>query len=233
MNNRNSFRLAFAAASLSLLGAAPASAGARNPVVVELFTSQGCSSCPPANANLVMLSSEPDILALSFAVTYWDYLGWKDIFGREEFTRRQVTYEPALGQSGPFTPQMVINGRTSTVGQDLGEVRSLIAAEKPLAGPAVRLKGDTATIDGGGKPASPADIWLVRYDAGLVEVPVARGENAGETLPYAHVVRELTHLGLWDGKPQSRTIPPAKPNEKRALLVQERNGGQILAAATD
>lgn len=92
MNNHNSFRIVIAAASMSLMGAASASAGAQNPVVVELFTSQGCSSCPPANANLVKLSNDPNILALSFAVTYWDYLGWKDIFGREEFTQRQVTY---------------------------------------------------------------------------------------------------------------------------------------------
>ena len=232
MNRRLLLRMAAAAA---VICAVPSFAGdiLKPRGVVELFTSQGCNSCPPADAVLADLAEKGDIVALGYHVDYWDYLGWKDIFGREEFTRRQVTYEPALGQSGPFTPQMVINGRTSTVGQDLGEVRSLIAAERPLAGPAVRLKGDTATIDGGGKPASPADIWLVRYDAGLVEVPVARGENAGETLPHAHVVRELTHLGLWNGKPQSRTIPPAKPNEKRALLVQERNGGQILAAATD
>ena len=233
MKNLNSFRIAIAAASLGLIGAAPALAGVQNPVVVELFTSQGCSSCPPANANLVKLSGDPNILALSFAVTYWDYLGWKDIFGREEFTRRQVTYEPALGHSSPFTPQMVINGRTSTVGQDLGEVRGLIAAEKPLAGPAVSLKGDTVSIDGGGKPGSTADIWLVRYDAGLVKVPVARGENAGETLPHAHVVRELTHLGLWNGKAQSLPVASGKSGQKRAVIVQERNGGQILAAATD
>lgn len=233
MNNRNSFRIVLAAASMSLMGVASASAGAQNLVVVELFTSQGCSSCPPANANLVKLSNDPNILALSFAVTYWDYLGWKDVFGREEFTQRQVTYEPALGQSSPFTPQMVINGRTSTVGQDFGELRSLIAAENPLAGPAVNVKGDTATIDDGGRPASVTDIWLVRYDAGLVQVPVARGENAGETLPHAHVVRELTHLGLWDGRAQSLPIAPRKSGQKRAVLVQERNGGHILAAATD
>src|SRR6476659_2571372 len=80
-------------------------AGDKPLTVVELFTSQGCSSCPPANANLIELSKRPDVLALSFAVTYWDYLGWKDIFGKPEFTERQTVYEPALGESGPFTPQ--------------------------------------------------------------------------------------------------------------------------------
>src|SRR5262249_57419236 len=87
-----------------------AEAGTR-PVVVELFTSQGCSSCPPANANLIELSKRSDVLALSFSVTYWDYLGWKDIFGKPEFTERQAVYEPALGERGSFTPQMVIDGR--------------------------------------------------------------------------------------------------------------------------
>jgi hypothetical protein len=89
--------------------------------VVELFTSQGCSSCPPANANLIKLSKRDDVLALSFAVTYWDYLGWKDSFGKREFTDRQAVYEPALGQSGSYTPQMVVNGRTTTVGNNLAE----------------------------------------------------------------------------------------------------------------
>src|SRR3954454_16248479 len=84
---------------------------AQHPTVVELFTSQGCSSCPPANANLIELSKRPDVLALSFAVTYWDYLGWKDIFGKPEFTARQAVYEPALGEQYSFTPQMVIDGR--------------------------------------------------------------------------------------------------------------------------
>ena len=102
------------------LGASAAAMAADNPpVVVELFTSQGCSSCPPANANLIELSKRDDVLALSFAVTYWDRLGWKDVFGREEYTARQYTYAPALGERGPFTPQMVINGRASLVGNRL------------------------------------------------------------------------------------------------------------------
>jgi hypothetical protein len=212
--------------------AIPASA-AQSPTVVELFTSQGCSSCPPANANLVKLSADPNVLALSFSVTYWDYLGWKDIFGKPEFTERQVTYEPGLGQSSPFTPQMVINGHQSTVGYDLKDIRSTIAAEPAFTGPAIRLSKDMAALDGTGSPAKAADVWLVRYASGTVEVPVARGENAGATLPHAHVVHALTHLGTWSGKPLNLTIPGAKGDLRRAILVQEPNGGKILAAATD
>src|SRR3569832_2198047 len=110
------------AAVASLSVPMPSKAAGAQPVVVELFTSQGCSSCPPANANLIELNKNPDILALSFAVTYWDYLGWKDSFGKEEFTDRQVVYEPALGKAGPFTPQMVINGKTTAIGNKLDEV---------------------------------------------------------------------------------------------------------------
>jgi hypothetical protein len=223
----------------AILGLAPLAAfvkpasAAQSPAVVELFTSQGCSSCPPANANLVKLSADPNVLALSFAVTYWDYLGWKDIFGKPEFTERQVTYEPGLGQSGPFTPQMVINGHQSTVGYDLKDIRSTIAAEPAFTGPAISLSKDMASLDGTGSRAKAADVWLVRYAPGTVEVPVARGENAGETLPHAHVVHTLTHLGTWSGKPLNLPIPAAKGDLKRAILVQEPNGGKILAAATD
>src|SRR5204863_1471971 len=120
------------------LSSVSAQAGKR-PVVVELFTSQGCSSCPPANANLIELSKRPDVLALSFAVTYWDYLGWKDIFGKPEFTERQAVYEPALGEAGSFTPQMIIDGRASTVGVNLPEVEGLIAGARADDQPAIDL----------------------------------------------------------------------------------------------
>ncbi|EJC79786.1 uncharacterized secreted protein [Rhizobium leguminosarum bv. trifolii WSM2297] len=232
MKHSTAFTLPIITAILGLGTLAPASAG-QSPAVVELFTSQGCSSCPPANANLVKLSNDPNVLALSFSVTYWDYLGWKDIFGKPEFTERQVSYEPALGQSGPFTPQMVINGHLSTVGNDLNEIRSTLASEPALTGPEIKLSGDAAMIDAAKGHARPADIWLVRYAKGTVEVPVARGENAGETLPHAHVVHALTHLGTWRGKASRFTIPAATDDLSTAILLQEKNSRRIVAAATD
>jgi hypothetical protein len=209
-----------------------AAAADKPPVVVELFTSQGCSSCPPANANLIELSKRDDVLALSFAVTYWDRLGWKDSFGREDYTARQYAYVPGLGERGPFTPQMVINGRKSLVGNRLGEVEAGIAAATPLAGPAVSLADGRLEIAAAEAPG-PADVWLVRYDPNVVEVPIARGENTGRTLPHTHVVHDLQNLGLWDGKALSLTVPEADAGLNTAVLVQLRNGGAILSAVTD
>jgi hypothetical protein len=205
----------------------------KHPIVVELFTSQGCSSCPPANANLIELGKRKDVLTLSFAVTYWDYLGWKDTFGKEEFTDRQVTYEPALGERGPFTPQMVINGSVRTVGVRLPEVEGLLAQASRDVGPEVTLADGHVMVGSGQAPSGGADVWLVHYDPNLVEVPVARGENSGHTLPHSHVVRDLVRLGTWDGSAASMTLPAVAGGIRTAVLVQAQNGGPILAATTD
>ena len=220
---------------LSALTASPglAHAGAQRPVVVELFTSQGCSSCPPADANLITLMNRPDVLALSFAVTYWDRLGWKDIFGKQEFTERQSVYEPALGQPGPFTPQIVVGGRATTVGNSLSDVEALIGRTEAGGGPDVELAGDRARIGSGSVPAAGADVWLVRYEPGIINVPVKRGENSGRTLPLGHVVRDLARIGVWTGQEASFAVPPAAASLRTAILVQERNGGPILSAATN
>jgi hypothetical protein len=212
--------------------AVSAEAGTR-PVVVELFTSQGCSSCPPANANLIELSKRPDVLPLSFAVTYWDYLGWKDIFGKPEFTERQAVYEPALGEAGAFTPQMVIDGRKSTVGFRLSDVEALIAETRAAEEPAIDLGTSEVKVGAGKAPSDGADVWLVRYDPKLVEVPVARGENSGTTLPHSHVVHELALLGSWKGDVSSFAVPANAQGLRTAILVQERRGGPILSVKTD
>jgi hypothetical protein len=229
---RSLFSGLFTAAAIAGLSSA-ANAAERTPVVVELFTSQGCSSCPPANANLIKLSRQPNVLALSFAVTYWDYLGWKDSFGKPEFTNRQAVYEPPLGQQGPFTPQMVVNGKTTAVGNDLGEVEQLISNSGPLAGPMISLGKNHVKIDHAGGRHTPADVWLVRYDPNVVKVSVARGENTGETLAHTHVVHLLKRLGTWKGIALSYDIPDSAGTLKTAILVQQQNGGPILSAATN
>lgn len=208
-------------------------AAERPRTVVELFTSQGCSSCPPANANLIMLSRRRDVLTLSFAVTYWDYLGWRDSFGKQEFTDRQAIYEPALGQSGSYTPQMVVNGATTTVGNSFAEVKTLVSKANELRGPTASLSRNKVTIGSGTVPKSGAEVWLVRYDPNLVEVPVARGENSGATLPHIHVVHELTRLGGWYGAAVSYDIEPVSTGLKTAVLVQGTKGGAILSAVTE
>lgn len=228
-----------AALSVALLATAaiglipPALAASKTPVVVELFTSQGCSSCPPANANLIKLSQHDDVLALSFAVTYWDYLGWKDSFDAPEYTDRQVAYEPPLKQQGPYTPQMVINGASTAVGINLAEVEQLIGAAKPLSGPAVTLADGSVSVGAGQAPASGADVWLVQYDPNVVNVPVARGENTGRTLPHTHVVHSLKRLGGWTGSAISLDLPGAMAGLQTAVLVQAPHGGPILGVATN
>ena len=220
---------------LSLLAATaelPAAAADRPLTVVELFTSQGCSSCPPANANLIKISNRKNVLALSFSVTYWDYLGWKDTYGKPEFTERQVTYEPALRQPGPYTPQMVFNGKATVVGNNLADVESLLAQTPSLHVPALAFGDDRIQV-GAGSVAGNADVWLVRYDPLIEAVPVARGENSGATLQHTHVVRRLDRLGTWDGNKTSFSIPPADKNSKTAVLIQRVNGGAILSAITD
>ncbi|MBZ9850467.1 DUF1223 domain-containing protein [Mesorhizobium sp. CA14] len=221
----------------AMLAATFGAASAQPLTVVELFTSQGCSSCPPANANLIKVKDQPGVLALSFNVTYWDYLGWKDTFGRKEFTDRQVTYEPSLGHDGPFTPQVVVNGSHDGVGAAPGEIQSLIARSKinkgGAQGPELSLGQGKVSIGAGKAPGGGADIWLVRYKRGVVEVPVARGENTGRTLPHANVVHALTKLGSWNGEATTLPLPAAAGGLSTAVLVQGPNGGPILAAAAN
>ncbi len=223
---------ALAATALAAMLAGPVAAASRSDVtVVELFTSQGCSSCPPANANAAALADRPDLLVLSFGVTYWDYLGWKDSFARPDFTERQRRYEPALGHDGPFTPQIVVDGVRDTVGNDPAAIEALIAAQKG-AGPAITLAGSTVRL-GAGKASAPADIWLVRYDPRTIAVAVRRGENGGRTLPHRNVVRDLQRIGGWTGAAAEIALPAAPGGLRTAVLVQGEGGGPILAAVTD
>jgi hypothetical protein len=198
--------------------------------VVELFTSQGCSSCPPANANVAALSDRPGVLALSFGVTYWDQLGWKDTFAHPSFTQRQVDYDRALGHDGPFTPQVVVDGKADVVGADRGEIERLISRET-LSGPTLNIVGDAAVLGAARAPSKPADVWLVRYDPRVIQVPVRRGENSGRTLPHKNVVRDLVRLGAWVGPSIRFSLPPAAAGLFSAVLVQTASGGPILAAA--
>ncbi len=224
-------------AGLAVAGGLAASAGAPAPAapltVVELFTSQGCSSCPPANANLAKLSERPDILALSFGVTYWDDLGWKDTFASKAYTARQWDYAHGLRHSQVWTPQVVVNGRTDVVGVTLGEIEKAVR-EARIPGPAatITLSGSSVTVASARKPERPAQVWLVRYDPATVQVPVKRGENTGKTLPHKNVVKELVRLGGFDGAAETLTLPPpSRPDLKTAILVQSGPGGPILAAA--
>jgi hypothetical protein len=185
-------------------------------VVVELFTSQGCSSCPPADAALALVADRGDVIALSFGVTYWDDLGWKDTFARPEFTDRQKTYGRRLGHA-PYTPEVVAGGRADSVGNSKGRIEALIAKARAPAATSISAKSDSATVTAGVAPRGGADVWLVRYDPRTVRVPVKAGENTGKTLPIRNVVRSLARLGTWDGSAATFRYPvgPRRPRHRR------------------
>ncbi len=229
------FRRALSAAlALCALIAEPAAA-AEPLTVVELFTSQGCSSYPPANANLAAISDRPGILALSFGVTYWDRLGWKDTLAKKIFTDRQISYEAPLGESGPFTPQMIVNGRRSIVGNDKRSVDRVIAASAAddKSGPPLELGDRSVNIGEGRAIGGGFDVWLVRYDPRSIDVPIRRGENAGRMLPHRNVVHDLDRIRRWSGEKLTIRISDAAPALKTAVLLQRRNGGPVVAAVTD
>jgi hypothetical protein len=214
-------------AALTTTGAA--SAPPAQPVVVELFTSQGCSSCPPADAALAQVADRGDVIALSFGVTYWDDLGWKDTFARREFTARQQAYARRMGHA-PYTPEVIAGGRAGSVGNSRGRIEALIAKARAPAATSVAAHLDSAAVAAGVAPRGGADVWLVRYDPRTVRVPVNAGENTGKTLPIRNVVRSLARLGRWDGTAANFRYPIAPAGLGSVIIVQSRDGGPILAA---
>ena len=208
-------------------------ADAAHPTVVELFQSQGCSSCPPAAANVAAVSDRADVLALSFAVDYWDRLGWKDTFSKAAWTARQYAYARAMGSDGVYTPQVVVNGRVAGDGLEAGAVQALMnRGDRGAGGPIVSFSGDAVTVGAGAAPAGGADVWLARYIPHTVEVAIARGENAGHTLPYKDVVREMVLLGKWRGEAASFPVPGGgDAGLAEAAIVQGSGCGPIVAAA--
>ncbi|MDZ4381210.1 MAG: DUF1223 domain-containing protein [Parvibaculum sp.] len=224
--------------TLVALASVPARAGER-PVVVELFTSQGCASCPPADAFLHDLANRDGVIALSFNVDYWNYLGWTDTLASPAHTERQRAYVRRLGLSGVYTPQMVVNGAAEGVGSKRDKIEEKIAAARSEPFPvdiAFTDKGDTLVLDvGTGKaPGQPVTLWFIRF-ANEEKVEIGKGENRGRTMIYAHAVRELTPVGMWNGEAMKLTLPK---NERLTAglegcvaLLQAGTGGPILGAA--
>ena len=202
------------------------------PIVVELFQSQGCSSCPPANANVnALAAARPDILALSFAVTYWDQLGWKDTFAQPAFTERQRAYQRSGQSDGVYTPQVVINGAKALVGADRGQLNRAVASVAGLrGGPAIVPDAGGFTVGAG--QGGPATVLVVTYDPREHAIPVKAGENNGRTLPHRNIVVGLREGGVWTGK--ALHVDVAKPKDpalRTAVLLQKGAGGPLLAAA--
>jgi hypothetical protein len=218
-----------ATAAASLTGTALA-ADARNPTVVELFQSQGCSSCPPANDVLNSIADRPDILALSFAVTYWDRLGWKDVFAHPAYTARQWEYSNAGGRRQVSTPQMIVNGCGVLVGSNKAQAEAFIKQyDRGSSGPAITHSAGKVTV-GSGRPKGEANVWHIEYDPRVHQVPIRAGENGGRTLPHKNIVRAVRLLGKWNGKAASFGVSPTRAPLRSAILVQDGPGGAILAA---
>ena len=156
------------------------------------------------------VSGRPDVLALSFEVDYWDRLGWKDTFSRAQWTSRQYAYARAMGQGDSvYTPQVVVNGRVAGDGLESGALAGLMSrGDRGAGGPSVGISGGTVIVGAGRAPAGGADVWLARYIPRTVEVTIPRGENAGHTLPYKDIVREMVLLGKWRGEPPPSPYPP-------------------------
>jgi hypothetical protein len=213
----------------------PAAAAARPPVVVELYTAQGCASCGDANAYLGKLAEKPGILALTFPVDYWDYLGWQDTFAKPEFGDRQKAYVAHLSLREPYTPQVVVDGRAQAGGLQTDKVEKLVAeaTHADRAGPDIAFIGPRRVDVGTGVvPRGGAEVWLVRYDPREQDVVVRKGDNKGQTVAHTNVVREIKRLGAWRGRPTAYRLPPSDQDGlTEAVLVQAAHGGRILGAA--
>ena len=165
-------------------------------------------------------------------MTYWDRLGWKDTFGKPQFTERQWEYARAMRQQDVYTPQVVVNGRVKGIGADAGEIEGLMSrADRGASGPAVTISGGSAEIGAAAGPASAADVWLVRYDPRTLDVEERHGENAGKTLPHKNIVREMVRLGGWNGQAERFSLPTDDLGLGAAILVQTIGAGPLLAAA--
>ena len=234
--------LALAGLAAALGSGATRAGEVARPVVVELYTSQSCSSCPPADAFLARLAQRPDVLALSLPVTYWDMLGWKDTLATNANTARQKAYASAMGRGGVYTPQMIVDGTDDIVGSRVKQVDAAIKAhEADDAAIPVALTlepGEIHLVLGDGvKSRGDATIWLLRIRGGAT-VKIGGGENSGHTVTYRNVVREVKAVGIWKGQRVTLDLPRAAmggsgsaPGDGFAVLVQDGTYGRIIGAS--
>ncbi len=213
-----------------------------DPVVVELFTSQGCNTCPPADAYLGKLAKRKRVIALSFHVDYWDYLGWKDRFALSGSTKRQRRYARQFKRGYVYTPQMVIDGQAEIVGSRTGQIDRAIAraaarkdkiAVRLVRGAGGKVRAMLPARAAGAKP-EPATVWMVLIDRSHT-TKIKRGENGGKRLTYTHVVRTLRRVGAWRGEKTALELPVDEtlPGRRDAcvVIVQSDKTGRILGAA--
>jgi hypothetical protein len=216
--------------------AGPQLGGPANPVLVELFTSQGCSSCPPADALVERVAQQPNVVAITRPVTYWDRLGWKDTLGREENTRLQNSYAQHGGTgAGVYTPQVVVNGGNGVVGSDERGLRGLLSQAGRDAGPTISIQpaggGRTVDIAGGANQRATVSVYALRSS---VSVAIGAGENGGRRVRYTNVFLGERRIGTWAGGKASLNVPADALHvtgaDRYALIVQQAGAGRVLAA---
>ena len=225
-----------ALASVALARPVKPAAPIRPPIVVELFTAQGCGSCGAASAHVAELATDKGVIPLTFAVDYWDYLGWKDTFARAEFADRQRDYDKRFGVAEVFTPQVVVDGRAQTAAVKGDAVDKLVreARHAPADPPQMGWRGDKAAIGSGRPPKGGAEVWLIRYDPREQNIEVKDGDNRGHTVTERNVVVQLARLGAWRGRPMLLHLPSAPEDGLKTLvLVQSKDGGRILGVLPD
>lgn len=232
-------RVVWGAAALALLLGAGVSANAEDrgqgPVVVELYTSQGCSSCPPADEIFAGLTARPDVIALALHVDYWDYIGWKDSFGRPQFTERQRAYARVAGARTIYTPQMIVSGMEHLVGVRPAELMSMITRHAAMPAKAeLRAQREGGMVRITANPMQALDagavVEIIRYMP-QATVEIRGGENAGRAITYHNIVTDWQRIGIWDGAaPLSMTVQEA-PGGNGVVILQEPGPGPILAAA--
>lgn len=206
------------------------------PVVIELFTAQGCAGCPEANARFESVAAEPGVIALTYAVDYWDYLGWQDTFARPEFAQRQRAYRKPLRLRDVSTPQVVIDGRRQVAGAQAPALQSAIDEEaaRRVFPPEIEFRtgGDRVGVGSGRVPSGGAEVVAVTFTPGPQEVVIARGDNRGRTVRHMNVVRSVRTLGEWTGRPALYALPGTRePGQAVAILVQAKEDRRILNAA--
>lgn len=207
----------------------------RAPVVVELFTSQGCSSCPPADALLGQLAGRTDVIALSLHVDYWDYLGWVDTFGSPANSMRQRAYAKVARERTLYTPQVIVQGVDRAIGSD---ERVFDLVEEHLETPVgadldISREGDVLNVRLGprdGVRAGPCDVFLVRFLPGA-KVRIEGGENAGHEIDYHNIVTEWIRLARWDGRTRAEFSMNVTGDASIAVIVQRERLGPVLTAA--
>lgn len=226
--------IAKAACGLWLCLAAPAVAQAEDGVVVEFYTSQGCSSCPPADAFFADLAHQPGVIALALHVDYWDYIGWEDTFAAAQFTERQKNYARAEGSTMIYTPQMIVGGALRVEGNNPEQIAAAVGEKQGLVQPvtlSVERQGDLLVIHADANPplTKGATVQVVRYQD-KATVDIERGENAGQSVDYHNIVTSWVKVADWSGSAALQLETEAPGDEPVVVIVQTAGMGDILAA---